>query len=127
MTGFPLGPLAGEFYDQGRKLVLLRPFQFVDGAIDITVPQWATTDFNSSPRLVWSFFPPWAFPEAGAVHDHLFRTPPDGWSRQNCDWIHWRILRVLGCQWWKAEIIFQALSYGSASAWNHYRAKDRAA
>ncbi len=26
---FPLGRIAGEFYDDGRKFVTIRPFQFV--------------------------------------------------------------------------------------------------
>ncbi len=123
---FPLGPLAGEFFDCGRKFVLVRPFQFVDGHIDVMVPALFTTDFNSVPRLAWTFFAKWEWPEAGAVHDWVFRHPPDGWSRENCDWVHWRMLTLTGCPKWKAEVIFQALSYGSKGAWNRYRALDAA-
>ncbi len=125
MNHFPLGPLAGEFFDQGRKLVLIRPFQFLDLDADVTVPALFTTDFNSVPRGAWWFFAKWESPEAGAVHDWIFRHPPEGWSRENCDWVHWRILTVTGCPKWKAEVIFQALSYGSKGAWNRYREKER--
>jgi hypothetical protein len=125
---FPLGRLAGEFYDNGGKLVTLRPLQFMDSeyGVDVTVPEAFTTDFNSTPRAAWFFFARWEYPAAGALHDYVFRHPPEGWTRQNCDWLHWRVLRVLGCPKVKAEIIFQILSRGSKGAWNRYRALDKA-
>lgn len=123
MNHFPRGRLAGEFYDDGRKLVTLRPFQYVDSeyGIDVTVPALSTTDFSSVPRLFWGVFAATDFPAAGAVHDHVFRHPPEGWSRENCDWCHWRLLRLLGCPAWKAEVVFQVLSKASRGAWNRYR------
>jgi hypothetical protein len=127
VTHFPLGPLAGEFYDKGRKLVTLRPFRFVDGDnIDVTVPALFTTDFNSVPsRAMWWFFAPWEHPEAALIHDFAYRHPPDGWSRENADYAHWRILMLTGCPRWKAEIIFQFLSKGSKGAWKRYRERER--
>jgi hypothetical protein len=126
---FPLGPLAVEFYDQGRKMVTLRPFAFVDDAYSVAVyvPEFFTTDLNSSPRLAWWFFARHDFPEAGVVHDWIFRYPPAAWTRQNCDWVHWRILTLTGCPRWKAEIVFQLLSKGSRGAWDRYRAMEMAA
>jgi hypothetical protein len=127
LRNFPNGMLAGEFYDNGDKLAVLRPLRFVDPeyGIEVTVPIMATTDFNSTPRIVWSFFPKWQYPEAGAVHDWIFRHPPGGWTRENCNWVHWRILRLCGMSRLKAEIVFQALSLGSKGAWDRYRVMER--
>lgn len=122
---FPLGRLAGEFYDDGHKLVTVRSFRFVDREngvnIDITIPALFTTDFNSTPRSAWFLFAKWEYPAAGAVHDWIFRYPPDGWSRENCDWVHWRLLQLLGMSKWKREMVFQILSKASKGAWNRYR------
>jgi hypothetical protein len=124
---YPLGPLAVEFYDNGRKMVTTRRFRFLDPdyEVDVLIEEFFTTDLNSSPRLFWWFFSKHDYPEAGAVHDHLFRTPPVGWTRETCDWVHYRILELGGMPGWKREIVFQLLSKGSKGAWDRYRAMDR--
>lgn len=126
---FPLGRVAAEFYNDGRSIVLLRPFRYFDPnfGIDIIVPKFFTSDGNSSPRPVWWLFAIWDYPAAPVVHDFCFRNPPEGWSRANADWAHWRLLRLCGCQKWKAEIVFQILSKVSTGAWERYRAMDRVA
>jgi hypothetical protein len=125
---FPLGRVAGEFFNDGRSIVLVRPFRYVDEeyGIDLTAPEHFTSDGNSSPRTVWWFFSKWDYPAAPVMHDLIFRNPPEGWTRQNCDWVHWRLLRLSGCPKAKAEIVFQMLSKGSKGAWNRYRALDKA-
>lgn len=120
MNAFPLGPLAGELYDNGRKLVLLRPFAFVDGAERVDVPALATSDFNSTPRIVWSVFPPWRYPEAGVVHDWLYRHPGDR-TREACDRIHRRVLEVTGASWVLRQTAYRALRWFGGRAWNGYR------
>jgi hypothetical protein len=126
---FPNGNVACEFYNDGRSIVLLRPFRYVDEeyGIDVTVPQWFTSDGNSVKQAAWWFFSIWDFVAAPVVHDWIFRYPPAGWTRQNCDFVHWRILRLSGCPRWKAEIVFQLLSKGSRGAWDRYRAMEMAA
>lgn len=124
---FPLGRLQVEFYDNGRKFVTVRRFRYVDPVydIDVTIEPWTVTDLNSTPRPVWWFFAPTEYPIAGGVHDELFRRPPVGWSRANCDFVHWRLLRLLGCPEWKAEMVFQILSKFSGAAWNKCRDAER--
>lgn len=126
---FPLGPLAGEFYDNGRKLVLLRSFAFRDGDGQyIVVPKHATSDFNSTPRLLWSVFPPWHHPEAGVVHDFLYRnggqvqSHPDvmvlrPYTRAEADAIHRRILELTGASWFLRWTSHRALRLFGGGAW----------
>lgn len=112
---FPLGPLAGEFYDNGRKLVLLRPFAFADGEVYIEVPAQATSDFNSTPRLLWRVFPPWHYPEAGVVHDYLYRNGL--LTRAEADAIHRRILELTGASWFLRHMAYRALRIFGGGAW----------
>ncbi|WP_291981945.1 DUF1353 domain-containing protein [Luteitalea sp.] len=120
---FPLGPLAGEFYDRGRKLVLLRSFMFDDGEFPVVVPKHATSDFNSVPRVLWSVFPPWHYPEAGVVHDFLYRNggrSPGGdviYTRAEADEIHRRILQVTGAPWLLRQLAHRALRLFGGGAW----------
>ncbi len=122
---FPLGQLAGELYDNGRKLVLLRPFRFVDAAhgIDVTVPKFATTDFNSTPRIVWSWFPAWEHPEAGSVHDWVYRHP-GGLTREHGDQVWRRILELTGASSMKRGMGYRALRWFAGGAWDRYRKAD---
>jgi hypothetical protein len=126
-VNFPRGKIAGEFFDNGRKIVLLRPCQFVDHeyGIDLTAPEFFVSDGNSVGRSAGWFFSIWDYPAAPVFHDLVFRHPPEGWSRENADWLHWRLLRLLGCPKWKAEMVFQTLSARSKGAWNRYRALEQ--
>jgi hypothetical protein len=124
---FPLGGVAGEFYNDGRSIVTLRPFRYVDKehGIDVTVPALFTSDGNSSPQPAWWFFSKWDYPAAPVMHDWVFRHPPAEWTRENCDWVHWRLLRLSGCPGWKAEVVFQFLSKGSKGAWDRHRQREQ--
>lgn len=143
---FPLH-LAGEFSDDGRRLTLDRPFIFEDfeKGIRVEVPAGFQTDFNSVPRPLWGYFPPWQYPEAGVIHDWLYKSPQayfqwksfgDGklgsygfdWfpatvplERQQCDDIHRRILDLKGCRWTKRQLAYAALRSGGWVPWNKYR------
>ena len=99
-------PLKLEIHEAGRLATLTEPFTFVDWdeAFEpvtlVEVPAGFETDFNSVPRGLWNFFPPWEYPEAGVVHDYLYRHPSVH-SRAAADRCHRRILELLGCPWWK--------------------------
>lgn len=129
MNAFPLGPLAGEFYDHGRKLVLLRSFAFKDGDRYVLVPKHTTSDFNSVPRGLWNVFPPWHYPEAGVVHDYLYRNggypepsrvrPP--FTRAEADAVHRRILELKGASWFLRWASHRALRLFGGRAWDSAR------
>jgi hypothetical protein len=120
---FPL-PLVGEFQDNGRRLKLVSRFVFYDGGERIEIPPNFVTDFNSIPRPLWVWFPPWEFPEAGLVHDFLYRYP-SGRSRGRCDSIHGRILELKGCRVTKRSAVRTGLWLGGWRPWNAYRKAER--
>ena len=122
---FPLGGIRGEFDlgGHGRVLTLTAPFRFVDGDLTVTVPEAFTTDFNSVPRPLWVWFPPWEEPEAGLIHDFLYRVP-DGRSRRDVDAIHRRILHLKGMRKSKRLLIWTGIRAGGWKTWNRYRAEE---
>jgi hypothetical protein len=127
---FPL-PINGEWSDDERHFTLDTPFVYRDESKDITVvvPAGFTTDFNSVPRAIWGYFPPWQYLKAGLVHDWLYGhparfqspslTPP--LTRQQCDDIHRRILDLEGCRWSKRQLVYAALRIGGGPAWAQHR------
>lgn len=117
---FPL-PLTGTFTDNGRRVALATPFSFVDGDVVVDVPAGFVTDFNSVPRGLWNFFPPWEYPEAGVVHDFLYRF--NGVTRSEADSIHRRILELKGCPRWKRYVAYAGIRIGGSTTWDEYRAK----
>jgi hypothetical protein len=113
-------PLRGEFLDHGRRLRLTHPLTFIDGEIVLAVPAGFVTDFNSVPRPLWVWFPPWEFPHAGVVHDWLYQFPGE-WSRLTCDLMHRRILEIEGCRASKRLLAFYGIRAGGWAPWNRYR------
>lgn len=120
---FPL-PLDGRILRNGRRIVLLAPFRFVDGKTDITIPSGFDSDWNSVPRGLWNVFPPWEYPEAGVVHDFLYQF--NGVTRGEADAIHGRILAVLGCPRLKRWASHAALRSFGWAAWKRYREAEKA-
>lgn len=118
---FP-APLKLRIENSGRTAVLLEPFTFVDWVdardprMRIEVPAGFETDFNSVPRGLWNFFPPWEYPEAGVVHDYMYRHPAVD-DRRAADRVHRRILEVLGCPWWKRWAAYLALRVFGKGPW----------
>lgn len=117
---FPLGTVTGQFRNAGRNLCLTAPFRWVDGDLTIDVAIGFETDFNSVPRGLWNFFPPWEYPEAAVVHDYLYRNP-HGFSRNTVDAIHNKIMKVEGASWRLRKIARLGLLLGGWVPWNKYR------
>jgi hypothetical protein len=119
---FPLGGISGEFElaGNGRVLTLTEPFAFVDGDERIDVPAFFSTDFNSVPRPLWVWFPPWECPEAAIVHDWLYRYP-EGRSRGDVDRIHRRIMEIKGERKSKRNAVYLGIRSGGWMTWNRYR------
>lgn len=104
--------------DDGRTMTLLEPVLYRDGVHRVTVPAGFETDFNSVPRVFWRFLGPWEFPEAGVVHDYLYRFGIG--TRADADHIHRRALINLGCAPLRAWIAWAALRLfgGLPGNWN---------
>lgn len=119
---FPLGGIRGEFElsGNGRYLKLTEPFAFEDGDFRIEVPAFFVTDFNSVPRPLWVWFPPWECPEAAIVHDWLYRYPEQR-KRKACDQIHRRIMEIKGERTSKRNAVYLGIRAGGWRTWNKYR------
>jgi uncharacterized protein DUF1353 len=122
---FPLGTVTGRFGDNGKSLKLTEAFRFVDGDLVVDVAAGFVTDFNSVPRGLWNFFPPWEFPEAGVVHDFLYRSPGQ-LSRGQVDDIHGRIMEIEGAGWWLRRSARMGLRLGGWKPWRKYRKAEAA-
>jgi hypothetical protein len=120
---FPNGDATGVFRSNGRRFILTRELIFVDGDLRVTVPAGFDTDFNSVPRGLWNFFPPWEYPEAGIVHDWLYQHP-GACSRGEVDAIHRRILEIEGASKFFRTMAWLALRAGGWSPWGEYRRRE---
>ena len=118
---FPL-PLVGEVLDNGFSFMLTHPFIFTDGEEKYEAPAFFVTDFNSTPRGLWNYLPPWEYPYAGVIHDLLYRF--NGVSRLKADGVHRRILALSGCRPTKSTTAYLALRAFGWVKWNEYRASD---
>jgi hypothetical protein len=132
---FPL-PLIGELKDtwtdpisgeekKGMFIELEAPFCFADYDAEgnvvrsIVVPVGFTCNFNSVPRGFWNFFPPTKWPEAGVVHDYLYRY--NGLTRKEADEIHRRILELKGAPKYLRTLSHTFLRLFAGGAWEKYR------
>lgn len=131
---FP-NPIAGKFCATNqRKFTLDSDFVYQDNEKDIrvTVPAGFTTDFSSVPGAFWAYFAPWEHPEAGLIHDWLYKAPERFQSatlkppldRGQCDDIFRRILHLKGVRWGKRQALWLALKIGGGRAWDKHRAAD---
>lgn len=120
---FPNGTVSGEFEDRGRRLTISRELVFVDGGLRVVVPVGFETDFNSVPRGLWNFFPPWEYPEAGVVHDYLYQFPA-AFSRADVDAVHRRIMQIEGASRFLRTAAWLGIRAGGWKPWNTYRRRD---
>ena len=87
----------------GQNYKLDEPFivQMSDGE-SFTVPAGFETNFASSPRFMWSIFPPeGVYTRAAAVHDFLYTTHPV--TRAQADAILLELMLNEGTPMWKAR------------------------
>lgn len=122
---FPLGYVTGQFKDAGRHLTLTESFLYVDeGGVFIEAVWGFETDFNSTPRCIWSIFPPWEFPAAGVIHDWLYRHPGTR-SRADCDAIHRRLMEIDGASRFLRVSAYLALRVAGWKPWGDYRRAEK--
>ena len=132
---FPL-PLVVTPFDNGRKARLVSDFKFVDNITGrvYLVRAGESTDWNSTPMVAWSIFPPWMYPEAGLIHDHLYRHPQATitstgatvtLSRHDCDNVHSRLMQLADAPPKLVEVAYHALRGPAGQiAWDLQRRRD---
>jgi len=113
-------PICGTFLGDGRRFILSEAFTFLQpGQEPIVVPQGFITDFNSVPRGLWNWFPPWEYLEAGIVHDYLYWLGKN--TRQEADEVHRLIVGLKGANILKRRVIYLGLRVGGQGSWDDYR------
>lgn len=122
---FPNGGVTGEFDPKvvdGRRFTLSRTFRVVlpEYGYDFLVPKYFVTDFNSVPRVLWTWFPPWECAEAGVTHDWLYKHPGT-LSRRDVDAVHRRIMIATGERSSKAWAAWAGIRLGGWKPWGEYR------
>lgn len=98
----------------------------------MVVPTGFETDFNSVPRGLWNILPPWEYPEAGVVHDYLYKFPEvftgdstRTLNRGECDDIHRRILDLTGASFFKRQAMWAGIRAGGWKPWGRYRSNSQ--
>lgn len=108
----------------GSVWYLLAPLSFVrESGETITAPAGFLTDFASVPEWAWSLgFPPSGEYDAAAViHDYLYTVHcvgPVAISKDDADEIFYEAMLALGVSRWRAYVMFKAVQWFGASAWN---------
>lgn len=88
----------------------------VYGAL-ITVPAGFHTDFASTPREVWTFYPPWGkYGPAACLHDWIYRIQFT--TRDMADHVLREAMIVLGCEPITVANIYNAVSLFGRTAWS---------
>lgn len=109
--------------DDGKQWVLLKQFDYdlysIGSGVTISVPADSVTDLASTPRYIWSVFPPWErYGKAAIVHDYLYAQ--GDYSRKDADkimreimlnsdvdpltrWLIYTALRLFGWMFFKSK------------------------
>ena len=75
---------------------------------NVTVPIHFKTDFASTPRFLWAFFPPYGkYTEAAVLHDYLYAQKL--FERAKCDEIFYYAMLQLGVPKWKAVLMYKSV------------------
>lgn len=100
----------------GNQWVLKRAFHFyyideVGGQIDVIIPEGFMTDFASTPKLLYSIFPPIGiYNKAAMVHDFLYSADcPLKIERHLADLFFLQAMGVLKVKKWKRKIMYLAV------------------
>ena len=78
------------------------------GYIRVSVPRGFVTDLATTPRILWSIFPPWGnWNSAAILHDYL--SVHQVCSRFLCDALFREAMRDLGVPLWRRVVMYYAV------------------
>lgn len=107
--------------DKGRVFRLMEPIQIIwRDKPAVTVPWGFWSDGASVPRVFWRL----VFPKgdekairAAFVHDYIYRTQPEGWTKAEADRMFYDLLLEDGVPKWRAWIAYQGVKWFGHLAW----------
>ena len=113
---FPLDVRVHQEDERGNVYTLLHGFRYCG----LEIPAGFESDGASVPRFFWrTVFPP-GDPAAlmpAFVHDYVYRTHPDGWTRDEADRAFKLLLLDSGVPSARANLAYWGVRMFGASAW----------
>lgn len=103
---------------QGNVFTLRQELRIMPG---LTVPAGFSSDGASVPRFFWRLvFPPGDQKalRAAFVHDWLYRTHPEGWTREAADMLFLKLLLKEGMPKFRAYLAWLGVRIFGGAAWN---------
>lgn len=102
--------------ERGNVYTLLEPLDYMN----LHIPAGFESDGASVPRFFWrAVFPP-GDPKAlhaAFVHDYIYRTHPEGWTKEAADKIFRHLLIGGGVEKWRAELAYLGVKLFGGSSW----------
>lgn len=84
------------------------------------VPRRFQSDGASVPRFMWDSVSPQIHPRtlrAAIAHDYIYRTQPDGWTKEDADKMFYDLMIEDGFPKYKAWIAYKGVSWFGGLAW----------
>lgn len=109
----------------GRTKRILQAFR-LEGpyGLKVNVPRGFLTDFASTPRFLWPFYPPdGPWQQAAVVHDVLYREGE--WNRAMSDSLFLRAMELLPVPAYRRWIFYLVLRLAGGAAWRENARKRR--
>jgi hypothetical protein len=106
------GELVAKFDGDGRHMIIVKPFSYVDPAgRSWKVPAGTKTDGASIPRILWTAFPPFTgkYRSAAVIHDYYCLTKERSW--QDTHQVFYHAMRTAGVQEQVAMTMYGAVYY----------------
>ena len=106
--------------EHGNVFTLKEPLTVHYGGLVVIVPVGFESDGASVPRFFWRVvFPPGDDKalRAAFAHDYIYRTHPDGWTRELADLMFHDLLIEDGIPKIRAELAWAGVRLGGRKAW----------
>lgn len=118
---FPL-PIRVEKIDGSWKTIA--PFCYVmhSGGV-VWINSGFKTDFASTPRIIWSLYPPTSdkYIRQALTHDGLYASELK--KRNECDWIFLESMQDGDVNWFDRNVFYSAVRTAGWSVWKEHTAK----
>ena len=106
--------------EQGNVYTLLEDLSVTWNGRVLRIPAGFKSDGASVPRFFWR----WVFPPgdskamcAAFAHDFVYRTHPDGWTKQDADQMFYDLLRRNGVPYLNAKRAYLGVRLFGSSSW----------
>lgn len=87
---------------------------------EFVIPRMFESDGCSVPRFLWGLITPQVHPKtlrASLAHDYIYRTQPDGWTKEDADNMFYDLMVADGFSKIKAWLAYKGVVYFGGLAW----------